>query len=332
MRYIGSKASSVERVHEIIAERVSSGSFCDAFGGIGVVGSYFKKRGYSVWCGDILTFAHYFQVARIERDRAPSFRRLRKALQLESSSEVSDILNTERPRNGWLVREYSEKRHFFTVENASRVEACRQRIAEWSRNQWLSDSERAVLIASLINSMDKVANTAGTYYAHLKKWHRKALLPFRFKFIPATTGTRVCHSLLGDATLLVTQREFDVLYLDPPYNVRCYAGYYHLPETIALQEAPTTHGKSGIPDAKRVTSDFNKPGEAQQALEQLIRSARFRLLVFHYSDDGLVKPEAIKHILGSHGRIEEFTLESKGYTTARDSRSIEHRLYVVSND
>jgi adenine-specific DNA-methyltransferase len=332
MRYIGSKASTVQRVYELVSERIPAGRFCDAFGGIGVVGSYFKERGYSVWSGDILTFAHYFQIARIERDRTPSFRKLRHALGLKCSGEVPDILNTVKWRNGWFVREYCEKRRFFTRANAGRIEASRHRIAQWSGKGWVSDTERAVLLASLINSMDSVANTAGTYYAYLKNWHRKALRPYHFKLIQAATGNSDCHAFLGDARLLVAQQDFDILYLDPPHNERCYTGYYHLPETLALEQTPLIHGKSGIPDTIRPTSAFNKLDDAREAIEGLLRSARFRLLVFHYSDNGLVSPNALRRILDSHGKVEEFTLDSKGYTTLRDARRVKHRVYLVSHD
>jgi len=329
MRYFGSKASTVERIYDLVAERVPSGTFCDPFGGIGIVGSYFKKKGYSVWCGDILTFAHYFQIARVERDRPLSFKRLRQALNLNSPTEVVDILKRELPKNSRFVKEYSEKRRFFKKENAGRIEACRLRIAQWSQSQWLTHSEHAVLLASLINSMDKVANTAGTYYAYLKSWYRKALRPFRFELLPYTHGNTACHSLLCEAKYTVSLRPFDVLYLDPPYNERCYAKYYHLPETIALGEIPKTHGKSGMPDTVKTTSNFNKPGKARRELEELLENTRFRLLAFHYSDNGLITPIEVRQILASYGKAEEYILDSNGYTTARSPRTVQHRLYLV---
>lgn len=331
MRYFGSKASTVDQVYELISSRVPAGTFCDPFGGIGIIGSYFKRKGYSVWCGDILTFAHYFQIARVQINTEIDFSWLCEALNLKSLIEVVELLNAEKPKNDWFVREYAEKRHFFTKENAVKIEACRLLIAEWSEKRWLDQIERAVLLASLINSMDKVANTAGTYYAYLKTWHRKAIRPFSFEMVLPTPGNPNCHSFLFEAKKLVALREFDILYLDPPYNERNYARYYHLPETIAVGGTPEVRGKSGIPDSLDLSSDFNKPGQANKALQDLLRTAKFRLLALHYSDSGLTKPRDIRDILACYGEVEEHILESKGYTTTRISRTVKQRLYLVSH-
>lgn len=331
MRYFGSKVSAIERVYQLISTRIGNGSFCDPFGGIGTVGSYFKANGFSVCTCDVLKSAYYFQVARVERNRMPSFRCLREVHGLRSSADVVSLMNDKKERDGWFVREYSSCRNFFTEENARRIEACRLRIASWDKRGWLTTGERAVLYSSLINSMDAVANTAGTYYAYLKGWHRKALLPFRFKLLPATPGDVNCKSFHASAEEIVAKRAFDVLYLDPPYNERSYSRYYHLPETIANAEAPRVHGKSGIPNGHLTISDFNRPSRARIALETLLEKARFRLLAFHYSDDGLICRSEIRKILSAYGRVQEFVLESKGYTTVPVTRTVEHRLYLVSH-
>lgn len=332
MRYIGSKAYTLDRLHDLISRRIPKGVLCDPFGGIGTVGSYFKRKGYTVWCGDLLTFAHCFQVARVENNRNPVFRRLRKELNLGSRSQIIELLNRVRSNDGWFVTQYAKRRRFFTRGNAARIEACRNCIRQWSRKGWVTRSEEAVLLASLINSMDKVANTAGTYYAYLKGFYRKAKKPFRFELMPHTPSKTACRSFLCEASDLVAARAFDILYLDPPYNERNYSNYYHLPETIARAEAPTTRGKAGIPVVHRPTSAFNSPTRAHQALLELLSNARFRLLAFHYSDDGLISPAQVRSILSQFGKVEHFALKTKGYTTHSASRTVKHRLYLVSHD
>ncbi len=331
MRYFGSKVSSLGSICNIIAKEIPSGTICDPFGGIGTVGSFFKTKGYSVWSGDILTFAYYFQIARVARNRMPTFKILLKVLKLESVNQLIYHLNRKRITHGWLLREYSEKRRFFTKENASRIEVCRTLFTKWSDADLLTHSERAMLLASLINSIDKVANTAGTYYAYLKEWNRKALRPFHFQLIPCTRGNADCHCFLAKADELVTKRDFDILYLDPPYNDRSYSQYYHLPESIAMQETPKTHGKSGMPDNARASSEFNRFGGASKALERLLARSRFRLAVFHYSDNGILTTKQIRDILTAYGRIKEYYIDSQGYTTSKARRIIKHHVYVVKH-
>lgn len=331
MRYFGSKDSTTEQVYEIISNRIPAGTFCDPFGGIGTIGSYFKSKGYSVWSGDLLTFAHYFQIARLETNRMPSFHVVQRNYNFASITAIVDYLNKESTQKGWFVEEYSKKRRFFTEKNAIQIEACKARIEEWNKKKLLTKKEHAILVASLINSTDKVANTAGTYYAYLKKWHRKALHSFRFTLIPVTSGNNNCKCFLGEAQALVSKRFFDVVYLDPPYNERSYAHYYHLPETIALGEIPKVHGKSGMPNTDKVISDFNRLQYAKNALERILEKARFHLLAFHYSDDGLIRQQDIEGILSNYGRVENYILDSKGYITSNINRNTKHHLYLVNH-
>jgi len=331
MRYFGSKVSTLDRVYELISQRLGSGSLCDPFGGVGIVGSFFKRKGYSVWCGDILTFAHYFQIVRVEETSTPAFKTLCKAIKLSSPHEIVDLLNESEGTESWFTKQYAKNRSFFTVENAMRIDHCRLLIEEWSKNLWLDYTERAYLLASLINSMDRVANTAGTYYAYLKSWHRKAVKPFKFELINCTQGNPDCHSFLCEAKNLVSLRPYDIIYLDPPYNERCYTRYYHLPETIALGETPEIHGMSGMPNTTRSGSAYNENGKAKNALRELVERAQFKLLAFHYSRSGIISPEEILQILSPYGRIQIFDIDSKGYTTKQVPRIVKHSLYLVQN-
>jgi adenine-specific DNA-methyltransferase len=248
---------------------------------------------------------------------------------MRSPADDASYLNALTPRRGWFVREYALRRRFFTVPNAAQIDAIWRQIAIWQKRSIISHHEAAFLFASLINSADIVANTAGTYYAYLKKWHRKAVKDFHFDLLVPTQGLEG-HSFFGDAIDLVRQREYDVLYLDPPYNDRCYAGYYHLPETLASGRWRRVHGKSGVPKSSP-PSDFNRPIRAADALHELLESARFKLLVFHYSDSGIIAPQAVRNILRKYGRYQSFKLKATGYTTESIHREITHRVYVIDN-
>jgi adenine-specific DNA-methyltransferase len=331
MRYFGSKVSTIDTFYDLASRWVPSGSFCDPFGGIGSVGSYFRSKGYSVWSGDILKFTHFFQIARLKFSKPLTFKTLTGKLGLINGNHLVDVLNSAAPRNGWFVKEYSEKRHFFTNQNAGKIQACRRTVMAWAKKGWLSYDEHAVLLASLINSMDKVANTAGTYYSYLKRWHRKALKDFRFELILPVSSVGKGYCFHEPANALVKRRHYDILYLDPPYNQRSYAHYYHLPETIAQEKTPRVNGISGIPTEILAVSQFNRPREARYALIDLLNHASFKLLAFHYADNGIITPQEVRGILSSYGKIEEFLLDSKGYTTEKRPRRFKHHLYLVQN-
>ena len=331
MRYLGSKAATAATILQAVSSRVPSGSFCDPFGGIGVVGSLFKESGYRVTSGDMLRNAYNFQVARIERNQRPTFCRLRRSYGLHGFRDVTHRLNETVAHGGWFEREYAIKRRFFTSENARRIDGCRRLIREWSRGELLTSSEKSVLLASLVDSMDKVANTAGTYYAYLKHWYRKALRPFQFQLLLPTRGNSDCRAHHCSAETLVSGRHFDILYLDPPYNDRCYGGYYHLPETFALQKTPRPRGKAGVPATHSPRSAFNNSAGALNALTTLISNASFKLLVFHYADDGLISRKDIQKLLRQFGAVSEQTLSARGYSTNQGRRTIRQRVYFAEH-
>lgn len=328
MRYFGSKGSVVDAIHRMVASVLPGGTFCDPFGGIGVVGRHFKSLGYQVTSGDVLLFAHMFQVASINRSGPLPFGNVAAALGFRSASQIQSFLNDDPGRHGWFVEEYALNRQFFTAENARRIQRCWKLIAKWHQGGLTSEKEHAVLMASLIDSMDKVANTAGTYYAHLKTFSRKALKPFTYRLLPPTHGP-IGNAIRSDALGIVKGAKYDILYLDPPYNERDYSAYYHLPETLASGTAVALSGRCGIPRASRLKSRFTKPGEVQSAIAELLHASRFQLLVFHYSDDGLLSPCELLALLRPLGRVQKRSLDALGYRTTPGERTTGHTLYLV---
>ncbi|MEW6262588.1 MAG: DNA adenine methylase [Thermodesulfobacteriota bacterium] len=331
MRYIGSKASSVYQLFELITKICQVGSICDPFGGIGIIGSFFKNHGFNVITGDHLIFAHYFQISKITLNRLPQFRELFKAYDLQNTLELSEYINSLPPADGWFVEEYSKKRNFFLLENARHIEKCRQLFRIWELNGLLTYNEKALLYASLINSMDKIANTAGTYYAYLKQLYRKAKKPFKFAFIVPITGCGKCKSYLLDAEELVKTRHFNILYLDPPYNDRSYSRYYHLPETIAKGITPILSGKAGIPISGHVSSAFNKKSTALLSLQNIITAAKFDLLAFNYSAYGIIDIIDIERLLSSIGKYRKYLVSEYGYVNNCIPRKSTTSLYLVTN-
>lgn len=331
MRYLGSKTSLLTDIGRIVQEFSSEGVFCDPFGGIGTVGSYMKKVGYQVLTGDILYFAHCFQVALIENNGEADFEELKKIISVQNEEDIEQYLNSLEGRSGWLVEEYAKKRMYFTEENAMRIQACMDCIQKWNNQGILKKNEYEILAASLIQSFDMVANTAGTYYAYLKSYYRKAKRTFSFHIIRPTEGNSCCKSYLTDANILLKKAKYDILYLDPPYNERDYRRYYHLPENVAAGIIPVPVGKSGIYVLDKQISLFNKKKNATKALEDLLKESEAKCIIFHYTDDGLIDMDDARDILSKKGALKEFYFDSKGYkTTSNTNKSRHHILRVIT--
>lgn len=326
LRYLGSKTLLLEQINELVGPQPTGSVFCDPFGGIGTVGRYMKRNGFQVISGDVLLFAHYFQRAIVQLDRIPSF----EGITDETGSDVELYMNQLSSSQGWLVEAYCEDRSFFTKENACRIQGCIDAIWKWRDNQSITVDEYAFLVSSLIQSMDRVANTAGTYYAYLKKFYRKAMQPFSFQFLSPVKGLCQCWSFLKDANDLVKQQQCQILYLDPPYNTRDYARYYHLPESIARGKIPIPLGKSGVPQAVGNRSPYIQRASAETAFEELLNSCRCEMLLFHYTDNGLLSEKFIREHLSELGELHEYYFDCKGYRTSKSSSfGSRHHVYKV---
>lgn len=330
VRYLGSKASALPALERLLNDRITSpGTLCDPFGGVGVVGAHFRALGWTVHSSDLLHCAHHFQVARLMVDNSPLPNAVRQITGTRSAEEFIAYLNALDPIQSWVHEEFSLRRKYFTESNATKIDAVRNELRRLTNSGALTISAAAYYSACLIDSVDKVANTAGTYYAHLKAWTPKALHPFSIRLLEPVRGPRG-NSAVGEATQLVKQRHWDILYLDPPYNRRDYAAYYHLPETLATGRQPLPQGRSGVDAAPRPYSPFSSPRNATSAMQLLLTAARFRLLILHYSDNGLIPPAWLRDNLCLYGKVEEYVIEATGYSST-GHRDVKHRLYVVQS-
>ena len=112
-------------------------------------------------------------------------------------------------------------------------------------------------LASLVNSIDKYANTASVYGAFLKHIKKSAQKKFQLELlqvIDVPVGTVYNEDI---NTLIQTIRG-DVLYLDPPYNARQYCSNYHVLETIARYDHPELRGVTGLRSSTEQKSYFLK--------------------------------------------------------------------------
>ena len=329
MRYLGSKKQLLGDIYSYTTDIPLNGVFCDPFGGIGTVGSFMKEKGFKVISGDILYFAHCFQSAKIESRSSRIFEGLKGITNNIGEECVEEYLNGIEPKYGWIVREYSEERQYFTYENALRIQADYDCIQGWKKRMLIDEFEYKILISSLINSFDRVANTAGTYYAFLKKFYRKALKRFVFRIIKETPGNKSCETYLSDALDLVKNHDCDILYLDPPYNNRNYQRYYHLPETIAKGVTPVPSGKSGVYVNKTINSAFNNKSLATESFEKIINATNAKRIIFHYTDNGVINIADAKNILRAYGDIDDKYIYCKGYkTTSIDNKTSHHIISV----
>lgn len=325
MNYIGSKHSLLPFLDTTISEvtGLRSGVLCDAFAGTSAVGAHFKRAGWRVIANDLQRYSYARGVALLEVSRPCRFEGLASvipglsALPLaERAQAVCDYLDALPGQDGFVFANYaaggaaagSEPRLYFSDTNARRCDAIRDRIEEWRNAGRVEEKEFFILLSALLEAIDKVANTASVYGAYLKRLKASAVKPLRLvapEVIAGPAGTMHCR----DANDLIGEVSGDVLYLDPPYNARQYAANYHVLETIAVNDSPQIHGKTGLRDYSQQRSAYSSRREVLAAFRRLIEAARFTWIFLSYNSEGLMSPDDIRQTLSEVGEYGVATTE-----------------------
>lgn len=305
MRYIGSKVNLLKNIEEVINENIKEevNVFMDLFSGTGTVGEYFKKD-YTVKSNDILYFSHILQKAKIENNEIPNFNKL-KEIGIDDALHYLETEPYNISEDYFITRNYSPymecERMYFTIENAARIDFIRLKINEWKLKELISDMEFTYILATLIEAVPFVSNISGTYGAYLKKWDNRALGELKLRRIDVTNNHRNNKSYNEDSNKIIKEVEGDILYIDPPYNGRQYISNYHMLETIARYDSPDIYGVTGLRPYENEKSLYCLKKEAEGALDDLIKNAKFKHILLSYSTDGILSEDEIKNILIKYG-------------------------------
>lgn len=140
-------------------------------------------------------------------------------------------------------RGLSGKRNYFTEKNAKLLGRIIVLLKKWNDAGLLSESEKYVLLAALIEEVTLNANVNGTFHDfNRNKLYPNALVPLHLKPIMLNIfpEERRYSVYVGGANVLkdkikLAQEELDQssLYIDPPYNFRQYGAYYHFLNFLA---------------------------------------------------------------------------------------------------
>lgn len=305
MNYIGSKLSLIPFIRTAVENYVgidlSDKVFCDLFAGTGVVGRSFKSRVRKVISNDWEYYSYVLNRNYIGNHIA-----------LDSQEElVRELNNLPGMEDGFIFRNYcfgsGSGRQYFSDENGKKIDAMRIQIQQWMDNGYISEDMYFFLLATLLESADKLANTASVYGAFLK--HLKATAQKSLILEPAnfTINENRHEVYCEDANVLIKKVQGDILYLDPPYNSRQYGANYHLLNTIAEYQPFEPRGKTGLRSYSH--SLYCSKRTVSESFESLIRDARFRFVFLSYNNEGLMSMQDIKSIMSRYGHYDMVSQE-----------------------
>lgn len=328
LNYIGSKYRLLPFIIQTITETVTDlerSIFAELFAGTGMVARSFKNRVNHLIVNDLEQYSYVLNRNYIGNNCPFDYQ------------DMLAELNGLPGEAGFIYENYcaggGHGRQYFSDENGKKIDAVRRTIERWYADGKIGEDRYYFLLASLLESADKVANVASVYGAflkQLKKTARDYLILKPALFEPSPHSHQVYQ---GDANACIQTISGDILYLDPPYNARQYGANYHLLNTIALYDNFTPKGKTGLRDYQR--SDYCQKAKVAVMFEELIAAANFKYIFLSYNNEGLMSVDTVRQIMSSYGQYKLKTTRYQRFKADTDKNrhhkatSTEEYLHIL---
>lgn len=310
IKYAGSKLKILPYIVEIL-NYLEVRRVCDGFSGSTRVSQAFAQLGYDTTSSDISVWSEVFATCYLRANKSNEF-----------YQKIINHLNGLEGHDGWYTRYYGAKlagmKRPFQAKNTRKLDAIRDEIEKLN----LAWEDKCVILTSLIYALDSVDSTLGHYVSYLSEWSPRSYkdmvmkLPTRFEYRSENKVLR------GDIFETMSEHEFDLVYLDPPYGsnnekmppsrVR-YASYYHIWTTIINHDKPVVFGKANRREDSRdqiagsVFEEFRKDENgsfiAMQALRKLIQKTNSRYILLSYSSGGRTTKKELHDIIDESGKL-----------------------------
>jgi adenine-specific DNA-methyltransferase len=126
---------------------------------------------------------------------------------------------------------------------------------------------------------------------------------------------------------------FDLVYLDPPYNERQYSkNYFPLniiaktPESL-LSQSPLK-GKTGIPTDCFISPFCKKGDVSEKAFELLFRELKTKWLFLSYNSESIVPKDRMLEIMNKYGTATVIERDYKRFKSFEYNKDVEIKEYL----
>ena len=324
-RYIGNKHKLIEWIFSIINKECSGNSFADVFAGTGVVSAVATKHFKKILLNDFL-HSNYIIYRAFFGKEAWDKNKIDNIIKSYNNIYGGDL------EDNYFSKNFGGK--FFSNNSAKIIGFIRENIEENKNN--LTEREYFMLIASLLYTADKIANTVGHFDAYFKKdfvndsFFMKPIDPI---------DTQEISIFQEDTNVLAKKIKADVVYIDPPYNSRQYSRFYHVLETLTKWDKPKLYGVALKPDPENM-SDYCR-ANAKEKFAELVRDIDAQFLVVSYnntydsksnSSKNKITLQEIEKILQAKGKTKVFEKNYKHFNAGNTNfNNHKEYLFVTKN-
>ena len=300
-RYIGCKAKLTDWIFDILQKQTHNvHSFCDIFAGTGSVSNKAIHLYNNVIMNDFLysnniMYKAFFGIGTWDKNK------------LYNILDAFNGINPDDISDNYFSINYGGK--YFDENSAKLIGHIRNVIEDIKPT--LTEKEYCILLASLIYSIDKIANTLGHFEAYIKKEIKPKKFIMRLIDAQCVSGVKIYQE---DANTLARNIHTDVLYMDPPYNSRQYSRFYHVYEVLVKWDKPQLSGTARKPKPEHM-SDYCRV-KALDTFVDLVAHADCKYIVVSYnntykskssSSQNKIRLEQIKEVLDKCGNTLIFT-------------------------
>ena len=320
VKYAGSKLRLLPCILQLV-NKVKPKTVLDGFAGTTRVSQALAQSGYRVIANDIAAWSKAFATCYLLNPNPASH-----------YQPLVEHLNALPGRDGWFTEHYGgdanggssigkdRLKKPWQRHNTRRLDAMRDEMERLP----VSETEKAVLLTSLMLALDDVDSTLGHFASYLRDWSPRSYDKLHLK-LPRLRPARNRHAVYqSDIFDLIPKVQADLAYFDPPYGsnnekmppsrVR-YAAYYHLWTSICLHDKPALFGKARRrADTSDVVAgsafeDFRKGKSgrfvALEAIERLLQGTRARYILLSYSSGGRATAQELNEVIKAAGRLVE---------------------------
>lgn len=327
-RYLGNKHSLTDFIRKTVDENcVGINIVGDIFSGTGAVSNAFMDKMLII--NDLLYSNYISNYAWFGYEDYSS----KKIIEL-----VFEYNQIDTNENNYMRKNFADT--FFSADDCSKIGYIRENIELKYKEKEINFKEYAILITSLLYSMDKIANTVGHYDAYRKNSiFEKGLVLNVLLPEKKLNANNICYNL--DANDLIKNIKCDLLYLDPPYNSRQYSDAYHLLENVARWQKPKVYGVARKMDRTSIKSEYCLK-TASKIFEELIDEAEAKYILLSYNNmadkgndrsNAKISDEEIMRILTKKGDVKVFELDYKSFSTGKSKiNDNKERLFLCEVD
>ena len=337
LNYIGSKKTLLDFIDSVITKinanfkNKNNVRFLDGFAGSGIVGKYFnEKYNYIVYSNDLEYYSYVICQALLKVQYTEKLKTI-----LEELNELTEPIDK---KYNLITENYSEKgkekRKFWSIENAKKADAIIENIKKKLANNKITQDEYIFLLASLLSSFDKVANTASVYGAFLKEYKKSALKKLDVKPIHIndviTNNDKNINYNIDVNSKTITDNEYDIVYLDPPYNNRQYSSNYHPLNFVSKYNSEIVpYGKTGLLENSN-KSNYSISKNVENTFKALITNLKTKYILLSYNNEGLMGSDIIKNILETKGKTTLYKYKYKKFKSqsTQEDECVYEYLYV----